>query len=408
MKIKYLNESAFGSYKDKTTKEDKLKNLKKETVKVLINDIVKKLPEELTKRIGDKSYIDSIHSKRSVESYNYNFSQMFLSIVDFLGVEVEGNTIYLKFVSKFISSNGYTSNGPTSYKINIYGLDSYNRYLMTEALCKDLNEEYGPGINFDFRFVTYYDFRDVRCDDIHIDNRNKINSWSLETLQKVIKYPEFLVKHKDVYENRTADEVYLKILQKTFNNDNTQFKSIIERPTLSAENIRDAVKYENKAVQYALKLCQTYPDKIKFYINHPNNDLNTLIDNCEALIGQPFEQFINHLRIYAKCIAPETISDKAFLKIVQEISNISDNHFYVSTMLNSTKIRRILTPCESVEQAMNILIDRTYGEKISCVEIGLYKGTIKTHDSTFNNMVQRVKRQGDYDFYYLHVAINDL
>lgn len=41
MKINYLNEGAFGSYKDKTTKEDKLKGLKKETLKVLINDVVK-------------------------------------------------------------------------------------------------------------------------------------------------------------------------------------------------------------------------------------------------------------------------------------------------------------------------------------------------------------------------------
>lgn len=407
MKINYLNEGVFGSYKDKTTKENKVKGLKNETLKVLIKDVVKKLPVALKERIGQEDYLNSILSRKSVESYNYNFSQMFLRLHDFLGVDVEGDTIYLQFTSKFIASEGYTSTGPTGYEIDVYSLDHYNTYLMAEALCLDLFEEFGPGINFDFKFVLPENLNGVGCNIIHICNRNKINHWSLETLQKCIKYPEFLIKHSDVYENRTADEVYLKLLEKTYTADNTKFNSIIGYPEISIENISDDLKFENKTSQYIVSLCKNFPKKIRFYFN-PNKELDTAIECCEAITGKSLKDILNNKStICMLSLSPNTVSDHVFTKIVQELDDISLGHFYVSTKLKSAN-RRILTPCESAEQAMNILIEKTYGEKISLVELGLFVGNIVTHDETFNNMVERVKRMGDNKFYYLHVAINDM
>jgi hypothetical protein len=399
MKIEYLNEGAFGSYKNKQTREDKLKNLKKETSRIIINDIVKKLPDALKERIGQKDYLDSLYSKKTVESYNYNFSRMFLRMQDFLGIKVEDNTIYLKFITNFISPSSYTSSGPAGNVVELYNLNHYNIYLMIEALCKDLCEEFGPGINFDFMLIVTEDLKSTSCNTININNRNKINNWSLDNLNGAIKYPEFLLKYKNVYENRSAEEIYLKILQKLYYEDESKFDRIYGKPDIAIENITYSTMFENKAAQAVFNLCQSGIRKIVFHIN-PVKDLDIVLDCCESLMGQTLKDLLEDIQgIYMTSINYSTLSKNAFLNIVKEISNISNNNFYISRKIGSS-YKREVTPCHSIEQAMNILVDETYGEAISLVEIGKFKGVKKSY-ATYNIDIE------DSEFYYLHVAVKE-
>lgn len=407
MKVIYLTEGAFGSYKNKLSKEDKFNKLKRETNKIIANDIVKQIPDYIQEQLGSKEYMDSLMSKKSVEAYNYNFSQLFLTIRDFLGVEIEGNTIYLKFRTKIFSPLGFTSNGPTGYDIVLYDLNEYNRYLMIEALCKELSEIYGAGINFDFKLLTIKNLNDS-INVIQVNNKNKIYNWSLNVI-KCVKYPEFLLKHKDVYENRTADEIYLKIFDKLYTNEGESVKSINtagKETYLSIDNISSYNNENNEAAHYILNLCKNFPNKIRFYI-HSRKELDDMIESCESLTGYTLKDMLNNdvsiCVMYAATNIINVINANSLLKIVQKLDYISAGHFYVSTKIKDSN-RRVLTPCNSTEQAMEVLTEKLEGEVISFIEIGYYTGVV-TYDSTFNSMVQRAARKGDNQFYYLHIAL---
>lgn len=336
MKVIYINEAVFGTYKNKgqqQSKEDRLANVKRETANTIIaanmKTVVNEVPEKIIKLFNT-----------ILDASNLTFM---IGARDFIRAEIAQNKIMILFNAMNFAATGYSrrSTGayttpftrpsgpavPTGIKVNVYFPTFRRSVIALRCLCKKLEEIYSEEkIKFDYALVLSEEFNDVEITEIY---------FNFEDLNK--KFAESLIKSQDdefdiidVYNNEIQDanfdDVEIEAYSKTITSSGAKLSNLLSRANLYINNVSNLAKNNNLMVPKAIvKILDKLPEVVHFRLNDNEFENLTKIDVytfIEKLFGFSTQNFFD-------------ASDEASIKFTT--LSFLEKYIPVSNLLNITE-----------------------------------------------------------------------